>query len=50
MVDMIVAVMVACVFGTAPATESQMLYTSKLSVTVMEQKDRLQRKAASPRV
>ncbi|RAK83498.1 hypothetical protein BO79DRAFT_241128 [Aspergillus costaricaensis CBS 115574] len=49
-VGMTVAVIVACVRGKAPSTESQMSYKSELKTVFIEHKDRLQRNAASPSV
>ena len=49
-VGITVAVIVACVRGKAPGTESQMSYKSELKTVFIEHKDRLQRNAASPSV
>lgn len=46
----IVAVMVSCVFGIAEDTESHIWYASESLMTVLEQRDKTQLRAASPSV
>lgn len=49
-VENIVAVMVLCVFGIAPDTESHIWYALESLVTFLEQRDKTQLRAASPSV